>query len=325
MTPELPAVMTRPRAQELGVARHELRGPAFRRAGHGVYAVAGTDLDDPDVRVEVAAATLVPSATLGGWVAARLHERGRPRLDPATSPFDGWTPTAYTDLVTEPAPVLAPARARLATRPGTRVFRSEVPDDERTVVDGVLVTTPLRTAFDLARLRTHHGAVVALDRMLGAGLVDGAELAELLDDRRRWRGSGRALRALAQSDGGAESPRKSLLRMLWREAGLPFPVCNPEVFDASGRFVARVDLLDVESGLVGEYDGAWHASGERRRRDRGRTAALERLGLRVLTATGADLTTTTRRARWRHEVRVHRREALDRSARTERRWTWRTR
>jgi hypothetical protein len=51
------------------------------------------------------------------------------------------------------------------------------------------------------------------------------------------------------------------------------------VFDLHGRHVGTPDLLDVESGLFGEYDSAFHLEGSRRLRDQVREDAFRRVGL----------------------------------------------
>lgn len=63
------------------------------------------------------------------------------------------------------------------------------------------------------------------------------------------------------------------------ELGFPRPLMNREVLDLSGRVIAVVDLLDVDSGTYGEYNGASHRSRERHRRDEARADALRRAGL----------------------------------------------
>ena len=57
------------------------------------------------------------------------------------------------------------------------------------------------------------------------------------------------------------------MRLIWtRTAGLPRPLTNRPVFDLQGRHIGTPDLLDVEAGLFGEYDGAMHLDGKSRLR-----------------------------------------------------------
>ncbi|MFF1529793.1 hypothetical protein [Cellulomonas sp. NPDC058312] len=209
--------------------------------------------------------------------------------------FDGWdrgrrAPRAVL--------LLAGRRTRLVDTPFRRLLRSPVGPDERCRVDGLVVTTPLRTAFDLARLTTVDEGVIALDRLRAIDVIDPDALARLVAERSRWQGSARARRVLALSADGVESPQESVLRLLWQEAGLPMPRCNASVFDGAGAFVARVDLIDPALGLVGEYDGAVHAAAQRRSRDAERQERLEALGLVVVRATATDVADGAGRDDW---------------------------
>ena len=70
-----------------------------------------------------------------------------------------------------------------------------------------------------------------------------------------------------------------MLQVWEGELDLPRPLMNREVLDLSGRVIAVVDLLEVESGTYGEYNGALHRSRERQRRDEARADALRQVGL----------------------------------------------
>lgn len=288
-----PAVLTTRAAAATGRSGL-LRDGTYRRVAPGLHLVASADPDDPDVRVALASAALPPGTTLGGWAAARQHERRRaPRRDHLQ--IDG-----FTGIPPRPAPVLvlADPATRLVERPFRRVLRSRVAATEREVVDGLPVTSPLRTAFDIGRLDGLREAVAAVDRLRALGLVDPSELVRLIDEHAHWPGARRARRVLAFSSERVESAQESAMRVLWCEAGLPRPVSNPTIVDLDGAFVARVDVLDPDAGLVGEYDGAVHASARRRSTDAARQERLEQLGLVVIRATAVDLASEPARAAW---------------------------
>jgi hypothetical protein len=312
----LPAVMTTRQAAENG-ALALLRNGTYRRVGHGVYLVAGADRSDPDVRTAVATAGLPSGVVVGGWAAARVHERRSLRRG-ETALFDGGDRARGG-----PAAVLllAGRRTRLVDTPFRQLVRSPVPPDERCRVDGLVVTTPLRTAFDLARLAPLDEGVVALDRLRAISAIDPDALGRLVAERSRWQGGARARRALALSADGVESPQESVLRLLWIEAGLPRPRCNVSVFDAAGAFVGRVDLIDPALGLVGEYDGAVHAAAQRRSRDAERQERLEALGLVVVRATATDVLDGAGRHSW--SARLRRAAARARVRTGPRLWTMR--
>jgi hypothetical protein len=271
-------------------------------------------------------AAVHPDVTLGGWAAARMHERAvlaaapatprRPRHagprrgGPGEAPwFDGW-PIHGRGSGPLPVLLLAPPEVRLAAGPGRRLVRSRVLPGERVEMTGMPVTGPLRTAFDLARFGPHEDAVVGLDRLRALGLLDVGDLDVLLRERRRWSGVAAARRALALSADGVESPQESRMRLVWLAAGLPVPRCNAVVLDAAGGFVARVDVLDTSSGLVAEYDGAVHSGADRRSTDAVRQERLQTVGIEVLRATSADLATPTSRARWQARARAARARAM---------------
>jgi hypothetical protein len=83
---------------------------------------------------------------------------------------------------------------------------------------------------------------------------------------------------------------------------------NQPVFTRSGRLLGVADLLDVEAGLVVEFDGADHAGAARRSSDARRDGSMRDHGLEVARVTGFDLHhvdglvsrlhAARRRARW---------------------------
>lgn len=324
----LPWVVVRGDAREIGVCERTIRGSAFEQVRRGVWVPTGTDVSAPDVRIAAVARQLPPHAVIGGWSAARVHERAARTDD--LEVFDGgptWeepTTASRTARPTERARrsgarvvVCAPPTSRLTLREDVRVFRSVVPAEDACTIGGLRLTTPLRTAFDLARLLPPTSAVIGLDRLLHMRLVSADEVLAVVRERRGWRGLARARSALSLADGGAESPQESLLRLLWVGAGLPRPRCNVVIRHLDRRFVARVDLLDDAAGVVGEYDGAYHAGSARRSDDARRQGELERVGLVVVRATGHDVDHQRRREAWQERLRLAYRTA---AARTERSW-----
>lgn len=297
----------RPRdAGAVGVTRWRLEGPEYVRVRHGLYAAAQTPLDDVDVRIALVARSLPSGYVLGGWAAARMHERAAASLrGDRLAVFDGRLPEMDPDARTHlPVLVCASRPRRLRPLVGARLFRSDLGPDDVASIDGVPVTAPVRTAFDLARLWRTTPAVVALDRLRGLGLVSGDDVAAQIAAHPGWLGVGRARRASSLSDDGVESPRESMMRLLWLGTRLPRPLCNPVIHDRAGRSVARVDLLDDAAGLVAEYDGADHADARRRWSDAVREEALEGLGLVVVRANDPDITTSAGRARWQSRLRA---------------------
>ncbi len=268
-----------------GVSPAELRGPLWDEVLPGRHAWTPTDPSHPRQRALVAASAIPLDAAVGGWAAAYLL--GAHGLDGSTPDPD----------VFEPVLLCLP---RVRQRPwwdGVRPFRSDLGPHDVVEVDGARVTSAVRTAFDLGRLAPSLiESVVVLDavtRDLGVGTDAVARYAR---QRPRWRGLPRLRAALELADPRSRSPQETRFRMLWvLEAGLDAPRSNWPVLDLDGHLLGEVDLLDVRTGVVGEYDGAHHADAEQRAVDNARHEALERHGLRVVRVTATDL---ARRRRW---------------------------
>jgi hypothetical protein len=83
------------------------------------------------------------------------------------------------------------------------------------ILDGIRITSPLRTAFELLRTPPLPDAVAAVDAMLHHRLVSLEDLVSYVERRPRWRGVRLAQRALPLLDAAAESPMESRLRLIW--------------------------------------------------------------------------------------------------------------
>jgi hypothetical protein len=152
--------------------------------------------------------------------------------------------------------------------------RNLIPSDVMEV-SGIAVTTPLRTAWDLGRVRFREPAISGLDAMLRLGLFSKEELVAGVQRFKgmRWVTRLRELAPLA--DGGAASPGESVLRLRWLDCGLPTPETQVEV-RRDGVLIAILDIANRAIGFAAEYDGAeWHTSPAQREHDRLRRAAAE--------------------------------------------------
>ncbi len=157
---------------------------------------------------------------------------------------------------------------------------------------GILMTTPLRTAIDLARGLPLPFALVSLDAAMRMEVLDGrveadvrAELASLLADIHRSHGMKAVAHALPFVEAGAESPLESIVRGRIIEARLPRPTTQVPLVGASGRHY-RGDLgLDLPHtppgtfGLIIEADGMLKYAEERGwLEEKSRQQDLERVG-----------------------------------------------
>jgi hypothetical protein len=262
----------------LGTGRGELDGPRWRAPFRGVHTPVLTNPHAARQRIYDAAELLVPGAAVGGWAAA--HLLGAASLDGLG--LDGRRE--------EPVVLLTPTRQHPCPRPGVRVFRSSLGPDDVIDVDGIPVTSPLRTAFDLARGTTVERGLVAVDAFARAARLDLVAFERYVRRHPRYRGVPVARAVVELCDPRARSGGESRLRYIWIvEAGLPRPEVNPLVVDALGTVVAMTDLLDTGAGLAGEYDGSTHRELEEHTSDNAREEDLEALGLVVVRATSINV------------------------------------
>lgn len=150
--------------------------------------------------------------------------------------------------------IVAPVRQQA----GLTVRRERLHDDEITQIAGIRVATPARAAFDLARHLPRDQAVPRLDALMNARPFSTEDVALLAKRYRGARGLQRLRTALPLVDGGAESPRETWLRLLFVDAGLPYPTTQYVVLDESGRYVRRLDMVWEEFRVGAEYDGEQH-------------------------------------------------------------------
>ncbi len=160
---------------------------------------------------------------------------------------------------------------------------------EATAVEGVPVTTPARTMFDLARRPGPVTAVIRVDALARATGVAVGDVEPLMAAHPGARGMKQLRRVLPLVDAGAESPQETRTRLVLIAGGLPRPQTQIEVHNDWGAVLARIDM-GWEQWLVGvEYDGPQHWTDPRiRANDIDRTAGLERRGWRLVRV-GADL------------------------------------
>jgi hypothetical protein len=262
----------------LGISRGALQGTRWAKPYRGVRVPVDRQVPAGLARIEATLPLLPPDGALGGWAAA--HLLGLPYVDGVSE-----------DGVELPVDHVVPHARRLRPRPGIRHRREGLDPTEIEVYRGVRLTASSRTAVDTARWAPGLvAAVVALDSLLHARYVTGVNLGTQLQRMRGRPGISQAREALRLSDARAESPGETRLRLVWtQEAGLPPLLVNPRILRADGLFLARVDLLDEEAGLVLEYDGAHHRELRQHSADNLREERLERAGLRVLRFTSVDM------------------------------------
>ncbi|WP_420108263.1 hypothetical protein [Mycolicibacter arupensis] len=146
---------------------------------------------------------------------------------------------------------------------GVTTWSDRVEADEVELIEGMPVTTPARTALDLACRYRLGSAVAAIDALARATRLTMADVESLARRYPGRRGIRRARRALDLVDAGAESPRESWLRLLVIRAGFPPPRTQIPVYDEWTQLGAVLDLggADITVGL--DYEGDHHRTSQR--------------------------------------------------------------
>jgi hypothetical protein len=167
--------------------------------------------------------------------------------------------------------------------PGVRSYTAPLKGDVCDL-DGIPVTTAVRTAVDALRwLRPHMGLGVA-DALAHRGLVTPQELTCRVEDFAGCAGVRQARYLARLVEPGTESFGESWLRLRVVDAGFPRPRVQIEVVNAAGEVVYRLDLGWDDVKVAVEYDGdEYHSTPEQLRRDCRRRDELEAVhGWRVL-------------------------------------------
>jgi len=242
------------------LTRAALRGPRYRRLLPDVYAPAGLP---PDLALRSRAAFLWGRGrgVLAGYSAAELLAAD---CAPAGAPAELALPDAHQR---------SPA--------GLIVRQVRLADDEHLARGGIAMTTPLRTAYDLARRCPLVEAVVAVDALAGRYGFTGADLTAFAARYPGARGTLQLADMVGLVEPAAESAMETRLRLVIVHGGLPRPVAQHLVADERGQIVARVDLAYPESLVAIEYEGADHFTDRQVMRDGRRYTQLADLGWRV--------------------------------------------
>lgn len=238
----------------------------YARVFRDVYVSPGTELT-PLLRAEAAWLWSRRRGVVAGFSAAACY--GAKWIDPC------W-----------PAELIHDNRHRL---PGLHVWGDRFENDELDRVGAMAVTTPARTALDLACRHPLAVSVAAIDALARATELKFADV-ELLSQRYPGRrGIRRARQALSLADAGAESPKESWLRVLLIRGGLPRPQTQIPVYDEAGNLLARLDMGWENLKVAAEYDGDHHRTDRAQfARDIKRIEMLERMGWIIIRVTSGD-------------------------------------
>ncbi len=154
-----------------------------------------------------------------------------------------------------PVELIHDNRHRLA---GLRVWGDRIDDDEIVRIDGMAVTTPTRTALDLACWHPRHAATAAVDALMRAAALQIADVESLTERQHGRRGIVTARKVLQSADAGAQSPQETYLRLQLLDDGLPPPQTQIPVRGDTGSVVAYLDMGWPDLMVAVEYDGEQH-------------------------------------------------------------------
>jgi Protein of unknown function (DUF559) len=263
--PGWPEVFSGPAAVAAGlVSAAVLRGPRFERIFPDTYVRRGNEPPDFALRSRAAALHVAGRGVLSGYSAAEL-------LGASCGPCDA------------PAEVTVPGGAQ-RTHPGLLVHREALRPDEVVRRGGAWVTTPLRTAYDLARRLGPVDpveAVVALDALGNTGRFSAKRVWEFAARYPRARGRRTLPAAVDLADVRSGSPMETRMRLVLVLRGLPRPQAQFPVVDERRRRVVWLDLAYPEHRIGIEYEGADHCRPERVLRDVDRYTRLVDDGWRM--------------------------------------------
>jgi hypothetical protein len=278
VAPQIPAgPFTFGQARKLGISRHRLdRMVAEReviRVLNGVYQSARLP-DTLQNRLAALALVVKPFAVVTDRTAAWLW---------------GVDTFEFRELeILPPIEVFVLSGHHRVTRSGCRGGERDLARHDYVLIDGVLVTTPLRTALDLGCRLGRRAALAALDAFMR---ICGVSLEEMYRELVRFagrRGVVQLRELIPLADPDAESPGESWTRMEIIDAGIPAPKLQFWVKE-NGRDVFRLDMSWPAHRVCVEYDGReFHEGEDRESYDAARRKWLRDRGWTVIVVTKDD-------------------------------------
>jgi hypothetical protein len=193
----------------------------------------------------------------------------------------------------QPLELSVPRRIR-GEVPGFTIHHTTVFDDcDITTVDGIPCTNVARTLCDLGAVVSDDLVEQALDDALRRDFSQ-RWIEETLNrvDRPGRSGTASLRRVLARPDRIGRLPDSRFERLIERVivgAGLPRPVRQHPVHDATGRLLGRIDVAwpDIGLGIEATSD-RWHRAPRKQQHDAARDDAITRQGWELLYPEWAD-------------------------------------
>ncbi|WP_166971410.1 hypothetical protein [Brevibacterium atlanticum] len=155
------------------------------------------------------------------------------------------------------------------------------------IVNGIPVTTVLQTVHDIARDCPLAFSVAVLDSAVRESVLTLGEIRTHFESHPVRTGTRKMLTALDNVDGRRESVAESICAVRFVEHSMSGFEPQVDIFDESGRHLARTDFADVHAKVIAEVDGAakYHLDGadpqQSFERERSREYALRNEGWMV--------------------------------------------
>ncbi|MGE2833818.1 hypothetical protein [Mycobacterium sp. SMC-4] len=180
-----------------------------------------------------------------------VHKNGR--LDVFTRATAAWLWTGRTGILAghtaaalhgakraQTYPDIELIAKRRRARPGVIIRDERIEDDEIGRYGQLRLTSPARTALDLARQLPPEEAIIHLDQLCAATRLTVSDVTSIHPRYRGARGMASALKAIRVMDGGSRSPQESVIRLRLIEAGLPRPQTSVPI--AAGWWEDRIGM-----------------------------------------------------------------------------------
>ena len=138
---------------------------------------------------------------------------------------------------------------------GVAQHRGKLTDDQVGLVNGIAVTSPARCAMELIAALEPEPALVAVNSLLHAGVLDRHQLFVANRDLRHWPSTLASAVVLRLCDERIESVGESRTSYMFHAQGLPRPEPQVEIYDERGQLLGRTDFLLEEEGIFFEFQG----------------------------------------------------------------------
>ncbi len=254
-------------AAALGITRAQLRaqlaGGSLAQLLYGVYVPAGWE-DSLVTRARAAARVLPAQCVVSDRSAASLHD-----IDVLD----------YAELDVVPdLEVVSVDAANPSRRRGVLGGKRALAPDEIMTILGVPVTTPIRTACDIACLRGRHRAIATIDAFRSKFGISEAALTMMLPRYAGRRGVTQLRELIPLSRLGVDSQPESWIRIDMVDEGYPAPAPQVWVF-VPGRGKAKIENAYEHLRIAVEYDGEeFHSEDHDVAHDEARRDALGKIG-----------------------------------------------